>query len=171
MTGSSCPLERVVIETTLGRHAGEPGQLVRTHLTECAACAELVHILAAFRADDLHLRADARVPSAGQVWWRAMMRARLEANQRAGAPVTWMQGVTAACVLGLAVALLMSLWPMLGEAVVWLAGTVSGLSPSGAGDLARLLLGVLERSLPLAVTAAVCLVLGPLMLFAAFSRD
>jgi len=48
---------------------------------------------------------DAKVPSAGAVYWRASIRARSEAARKAEQPFTVVQGLTAASLLGVGAAL------------------------------------------------------------------
>ena len=55
--------------------------------------------------------AQANVPSAGQVWWRAQMRARAEAAEAAARPLFVAQAVACAAVVGVLVALVTWLWP------------------------------------------------------------
>jgi hypothetical protein len=43
----------------------------------------------------------AALPDSGRVWWRAQMRARREAAQTAGRPITAAQVIAFACAMGL----------------------------------------------------------------------
>ena len=69
--------------------------------------AEIDAIVAdAVAAEDSCARAEAAPPSSAIVWWRAQMRARREAAQLAGAPITIVHAAATACGAGLALALL-----------------------------------------------------------------
>jgi hypothetical protein len=69
------------------------------HLSECEACAELMaaRVIADAQADGVEA---AQVPSAGQVWWRAQVRARAEARRAVERPMHIVQAVAAACAAG-----------------------------------------------------------------------
>ena len=60
---------------------------------------------------------DARVPSAGGVWWRAAMRARADAAAAAVRPMFWFQAIAAAAVIGALVAVVGRMWPAIGHVV------------------------------------------------------
>jgi len=47
------------------------------------------------------MRAQAVIPDSGRVWWVAQMRARREATQAAGRPITAAQVIAFACAMGL----------------------------------------------------------------------
>ncbi|MGE3402878.1 MAG: hypothetical protein AB7K63_09845 [Vicinamibacterales bacterium] len=77
---------------------------------------------------------EARVPAPGQVWWRAAMRSRAEAARAAERPLTWSQGLAAACAVGLAAAAAGAAWPriltvvsMLGEGARWLVPAAAAI--------------------------------------------
>lgn len=90
MTPATCPRESELL-AALDAHS--------QHLSECDACAELVavRIIGEAHAHDLQA---AHVPSAGQVWWRAQVRARAEARGAAERPIHVIQAVAAAVVAG-----------------------------------------------------------------------
>ena len=64
-------------------------------------CAETALVAAAIDDSREQLRAAAVVPDAGRVWWLAQLRARREAIQTAGRPITLIQVVAFACATGL----------------------------------------------------------------------
>ena len=55
------------------------------HAGNCATCREVASVSLLLREDSEHSRFDMHVPAAGQVWWRAAVRARLESHARRGA--------------------------------------------------------------------------------------
>jgi len=75
---------------------------LRTHVAACAICADLVEVARALHDDRESACRDARVPAAGQVWWRATIRARADAAHTAAEPITVLQGIAGACLVGAA---------------------------------------------------------------------
>jgi heme A synthase len=71
------------------------------HVASCAICSDVVMVAEAMRADHDAVWQQADIPSSGQVWWRAEMRARHEAIRQASRPITIAQGVAALLVLAL----------------------------------------------------------------------
>ncbi len=65
------------------------------------------------REDRDALCGDAKVPSAGLIYWRASIRARSEAARTVERPLTIAQGLAAAAVVGVGVALVGLLWQLL----------------------------------------------------------
>lgn len=152
------------------RHCDEG---LRTHVAACAICADLVEVARALRDDRESACRDARVPAAGQVWWRATIRARAEAARTAAQPITALQGITGACAVGLACGLAGAIWRSLQgalqfEELVSRLGT-GGFDLTAASSLA-LQLG-LPLGRPLLLALAACLVLAPLALYAALADD
>ncbi len=67
----------------------------------CDSCRDLHTIASALQDDQAEALAEARVPSAGQAWWRAELRARQEAAAVADRPITVATGLAAASLVGL----------------------------------------------------------------------
>jgi hypothetical protein len=137
------------------------------HLSSCAACAEAVAIAAAFRAEREAAVAEAPVPSAGVVWWKADLRKRREQAQAACRPVLLAHGVALvallAAILGAASMLAPHAGALLGDLSAWPGSSVRLPLPSL--DLAALA----QPGIVLAAAAA--LLLAPLALYLAFSRE
>ncbi len=168
---AGCPRETEVVSAVLLRRWPQVvDDDLRAHAGTCAVCGEVAVVASLLHDDHEAARAEIRVPAAGQVWWRAAVRARLEAAQAAGRPITWVHGLATASTLGLAVAVAGIVWPSLRESIGWAAGAVAGLDPSTRA-LLRLLSEVVQRSLPLALAIAACLVLAPLALYFALADD
>jgi hypothetical protein len=74
---------------------------LRAHVAVCAICADVVAIAGAIDDAREDMRARAVVPDSGRVWWLAQMRARREAAQAAGRPITAAQVIAFACAMGL----------------------------------------------------------------------
>lgn len=75
-------------------------------------------IIEALRADCESLSAEASVPPAGLVWWRATIRARADAARVVERPIAAAQMFAAACLIALAVGAVNSTWRSLADVVV-----------------------------------------------------
>jgi hypothetical protein len=73
----------------------------RAHVEKCAICSDVVAIAALVDQDREETRAEAAIPDSGRVWWLAQMRARREAAEAAGRPITAAQTIALACAVGL----------------------------------------------------------------------
>jgi hypothetical protein len=83
-----CEKEPLVLEAV---RTGEWNDELRRHTTDCSACSDAAlasSFLLAMREED---RAEARVPHAGRVWWKAQLQARRQAAERAARPITLAQ--------------------------------------------------------------------------------
>ena len=139
------------------------------HAESCEICSEVMLIAPALRADYQAMR-DVQVPAAGQVWWRAAVRARMEAVHAASRPITWAQGLAAAGAVGLLVALIGIAWPSLTGSLVWIAGEATRLEPART-EMAALVVEFLRRGLPLLIGVALCAVLAPVAVYLALSDE
>jgi hypothetical protein len=110
------------------------------------------------------------VPAAGQVWWRAAVRARLEAAQAVARPLTWLHGIAAACAIGVACGVISIAWPSLREMASWLTLQTFG-ADSHVADVAALFTAAMQRSLPLAFVVAAGIVLAPVALYFVLTDD
>ena len=140
------------------------------HVEICETCREVALVAPLLRDEYLAARQDVQVPAAGQVWWRAAVRARMEAAHAAARPVTWVQGLAGAAAAGLLVALIGIAWPSLAASLSWIGATVTRLSPTEA-QTTTVLLALLQRSLPLVIVIAVCAMLAPVAVYLALSDD
>jgi hypothetical protein len=80
------------------------------HVSSCEICADLVEVARALRDDRDSLCRDAPLPAAGMVWWRATIRARAEAARTATQPISVVQGIAGASIVGLAAGLASVAW-------------------------------------------------------------
>ena len=124
---------------------------LKAHVTTCRTCSDLALVSQLLKTDHAAMVAEANVPSAGQVWWRAQMRARAEAAEAAARPLFVAQAVACAAVVGLLVALVTWLWPAGGWHVV-------ATAPS-------------ELSLTTWVAIGAWVVIAPVALYLVFARD
>lgn len=70
---------------------------LRAHVAACAICSDVAVVAAAIDA----ARTVPVIPDSGRVWWLAQMRARREATEAAGRPITAVQVIALACAVGL----------------------------------------------------------------------
>jgi len=109
-----CDREQAVVDALRsGRWASAWGDEIRQHAEHCAVCAEVAFAAQEFQREVELARTELqqpgmRLPSAGLVWWKAQLAARRAAEQRAAAPMVWVE--RAACVLGTLAALLLVVW-------------------------------------------------------------
>jgi hypothetical protein len=172
MTPVECPQAEAVVAAVLaGEWPRGCGEDLQMHARHCVHCAEVAQVAVLLRGDYRAFSRDVRVPSAGQIWWRAAVRARMEAAQAAARPITWIQGVAGASAIGAAVAVLALAWPLLRGLADRATGLAAGVD-SRALQLVAPLVAVFEFSLPLVLAVAGCVILLPLaVLYYALSDD
>lgn len=135
MTPTPCEHEHVVVAAGRAGHwPAECDAALRAHVAACADCDEALAVAQLLEEADRGL--DVAVPSAGQMWWRLAVRARVEREQAAARPVVWSQGLAAACGVGFGVAALGQLRPALTTAVTAVTGRVSDVVPAAIAVLA-----------------------------------
>jgi hypothetical protein len=177
MTAPECPREQDVINAIVtGRWPHHCDETLSAHVAECGVCKEMVDLAGVFRLERDELLADASLPSAGQVWWRAAIRAKLEASEQVARPFSWLFGVSVACVVGLAIAVVELLWSPVQQAFTS-ATSVTWTPSLGLGEVVRLLPSLTDLA-PLTSTGAFVLlgataflVLAPLALYFALSDE
>jgi hypothetical protein len=102
MKPTDCALESEVLAAVLqNRWPARVDAEMRAHVASCAICADVVAIAGAIDHAREEMRAHAAIPDSGRVWWLAQMRARREAAQAAGRPITAAQVIAFACAMGL----------------------------------------------------------------------
>lgn len=102
MNSIDCELESEVLAAVLqNRWPEQVDADLRAHVAACAICADVVVIAGAIDHAREEMRARAVVPDSGRVWWLAQVRARREAAQAAGRPITAAQVIAFACAMGL----------------------------------------------------------------------
>lgn len=166
----TCPHEEQVVNAVLsGSWPDAADRELTTHAAQCEICGEVATVATLLRQEHEHARRDVQVPAAGQVWWRAAVRARLEAAQASTQPMTWLHGITAACTLGVTVAILSITWPSIAQGAGWIKAQLMNTAPNG--EVAGLVSMALGQSLVLALVAAAFLVLAPVVVYLALSDD
>ena len=148
MNPISCPRENEVFEAVAAARWPEQTPVdLRSHVSECTICGDLVEVSQALQASYTEARRNVTIPSPGLVWWRAQMRSRREALRTVLRPIRAVEAITAASVAGASLALARKLE----------ITAVSSL--------------ILERSLPLFVAIGAAVVLLPVALYFVFSDD
>ena len=126
----------VVGAVTSGRWPSAVDLALRDHVASCAVCVEVLQVAEAMAAIEQETLADTRLPAAGQVWWRAQVRARHHAAEVAARPVVVAQAVGGAAVVGLLAAVVSWQWTAISTAapdlglIAWLGvATAAVLGP------------------------------------------
>src|SRR5262245_48614826 len=154
----ACPHEQTIVELVVaGRRLEDGDDALRAHAAECRACAETLELARLLQDDQKALCAEAPVPSAGAVWWRATIRARAEAARAAGQPITLLQGIAAA--VGLFVALAGAWWRSVAPGGIWFERFDELVSRSASIPVALVL--------PLLLVLAACLIVAPIAVYLA----
>ena len=145
-------------------HADED---LRQHVAGCAICADLVEVVRPL-VDEAEVASVAvRVPPAQVVWWRAQIRAREEAARAVARPLTIAHGAAVTAVVAVAVGLVMAGWARLEGWTQWLrsfAGYVQSIEMPVPGFL-------VQHAVWLALVAATCLIVAPLVVYFAVSDE
>jgi hypothetical protein len=99
---NNCAREADVVDALMaGRWPETCDAELRSHVSTCAFCTDLVTVALPLLEDHHASVQSAQVPSGAIVWWRAQLRARREAADAANRPITVAQCV--ALVAGVAV--------------------------------------------------------------------
>jgi hypothetical protein len=169
MTPTTCPREPELLEQLAqGRPVEIWDAALQHHVARCDLCREVTAVASAMWADHRDALSEHHLPTASQVWWRAQVRARFEAAQSAGRPITLAQGAAGAAIVGVAASVVGWRWITLPAHVVReLAARATDVDTTG-------LLSVVAPS-PLGwavIVACTCvLVLMPLAALLALSDD
>jgi hypothetical protein len=163
MTAPECVREHEILdEIAEGRWPAAAPAALREHAAGCPVCADL-----ALAASALHdASADAAVapmalPSAGQVWWRAELRARHEAARLAQRPVIAVQVVAAVVFLAAVLTAARTLVP---DAWTWLRHTAGSASSGGLATLDSWAVAVV-------LSLGLWLVVGPIAIYMVVRAD
>lgn len=142
---------------------------LQAHANACGACAEIVALATLLRQDRDEMLREVRVPAPGQVWWRAALRAHAEGARAARRPILWLEGIAAACVLGVGAAFGGTLWSAMRTGAAWLSAHGPRVELSGV-DVDRVA-GAIHAALPFALVVAACLLLTPIVVYIALSDE
>jgi Sec-independent protein secretion pathway component TatC len=170
MSALDCPRETAVVNAVLsGSWPHGCDESLVAHAKDCPTCREVASVSILLREDSEYSRIEAHIPAAGQVWWRAAVRARLESSRAAARPMTWMHGITAAIVIGVVLAAVTALWPVLPGALATAWSFATDLFPNS--QVATAIGDGLRMSLLLGLIGAALMLLAPLALYFVLSDD
>ena len=144
---------------------------LRSHVAECSICADIVDVVSALHADRDAVMENVQVPAASVVWWRAEVRARQEAARVAARPITLVLAFAAASTVGVGLALLGLVTPVVGEWLNWLGVTLLGLGRSGGFDLGSLSTLGFSPGLPALIVIGISIALAPVAVYFILSEE
>src|SRR5258708_15153165 len=122
-----CEFESDALAAALqGRWPARVDAHLRAHIAECAICSDVVAIASTVDDAREEMRSCAVVPDSGRVWWLAQLRARREAAEAAGRPITAAQVIAFACAVGL-------LGACFGATSTWFQSTLRWIASGVAG--------------------------------------
>jgi hypothetical protein len=159
MTMIECPRESDVLDAIDSkRWPHRADQELVEHVASCEICSDVLAVATAIREDHGAILQEGSIPSSGQAWWRAEMRARQEAIREASRPITIAYGVATVAALVLAVAVSWFAWPTVYEFVSSFASaqTTGFTSP---------------LTLPLLVALGALVVVAPVALYLVLSDE
>ncbi len=159
-------IEQEVLEAVLaGRWQSACSKALRDHAATCASCSDLALVADALAQERAAAVAEARPPSASLVWWKAQLRARREAAERAVRPVALVE--RAACAFAIVAALVAVFWlaPHLAEWLPPLGAAVRGEDYAGFFSA----LFSTQFALATAIGSGLCCLAG-FLLYAVFAK-
>jgi hypothetical protein len=155
-----CPRESDVLDALASqRWPDRVDRELADHVASCDICKDILVVAAAMREDRDAAWQEASLPSSGQVWWRAEMRARQEAIREASRPITVAYGVAALAALVVIVAASWFAWPAVHE----LASSVASIKASESVSS--------PLTVPLLVALGAILVVAPVALYLVLSDE
>jgi hypothetical protein len=168
---AGCAREVEVVASLLDRRSLRiDDDALAAHVERCEICREVAELTRLMSSDHETTRREIRVPAAGQVWWRAAVRARLEAVHLAARPLTWSHGIAGACAIGVMMALLGFAWPVVHEAAGWVMARALDAVPLGEAA-ATLVTTAAHGNVALMFVAAACILFAPVALYFAISDE
>jgi hypothetical protein len=160
-----CPRESDVLDALASaRWPDRVDAELAQHVAACSICQDVVAVASAMQEDhDVTWKEwnDANVPSSGQMWWRAEMRARQDAIRDASRPVTVAQAVAVGLALSLAGVAGWLAWPTV-------QGFFASLFPSATSQTSVF---ASPLFLPVAVAMLAMIVVAPVALYFVLSDE
>ncbi len=106
-----CERESEVVR--LARQPGEPPADLAAHLARCADCREVFDVaryMTRLAADTDAIAATRPLPEPAQLWWKARLLQRWNAESRATAPLDWMQRIEVVGGVAAVIVLMLIFW-------------------------------------------------------------
>ncbi|MBV8543183.1 MAG: hypothetical protein JO093_24015 [Acidobacteria bacterium] len=152
---TNCPQEQETLSIVqAGRWPDGCDDAMRAHAAACPTCGDIVRVGSLIAADYHASLRTSHVPASGVVWWRMQRRARQEAIRTASRVITVVQAIAVAAGVAVAIGIL--------------AATSRAFS-FGAGDVSKAVLA--QWSIPLIIALASWLMLAPVAVYLAVSKD
>ncbi len=165
MTPVECEFEAEVLAAVLqGRGRSRVAAARRAPVGASAGGADGPAPAGAIDGAREEMRAAAAVPDSGRVWWRAQMRARREAAEAAGRPITAAQAIAFACAVGL-------LGACFGATSDWFQAALRRIAGFKAQEFVTLASALLAGHGVLAFAMGAALLLVPAAVYLAMLRD
>lgn len=159
-----CPREDDVLDALAsGRWPHRAGAELVDHVASCGICRDVITVASAIQADHDDAWREANVPSSGQMWWRAEMRARQDAILEASRPVNVVQGVAAFFALAVAAVVGWSAWPSV-------RSLFSATTSSGDAQAAVTTAFASPVLMPIAIVMGAFLILAPVAIYFVMSE-
>lgn len=156
MTPFECEFEVDALSAAVqSRWPNRVDATLRAHIETCAICSDVVAIASA--VDQVREAMRPAIPDSGRVWWLAQMRARREAAEAAGRPITAAQVVAFACAVGL-------LGACFGATSTWFQSALQWIGSDQAKAL-------LTHHVALIAAMAAVILLVPTAVYFALGRD
>ena len=163
-----CPREADVLDALASaRWPNRADKELVQHVSSCEICQDVITVASAIRADHDVAYREANVPSSGQMWWRAEMRARQDAVREASRPVAVAQGVAVVLALVVGIAAAWFAWPSVHDL---LSTSTAATSASAGTSATQPAIFASPMVLPLAVAMGALLVIAPLALYVVLSE-
>ena len=170
MSRTECTHEPLVVEAVLSNAwPDRVDTALVAHADTCEVCGDVALIAPLIHDDHQRSRYDVHVPAAGQVWWRSAIRARLESTQSVVRPMTWLHAITGAIAVGVLLAIATAAWPFLPPITDRVWSVAVGFFPNA--DVAAALASGLRLTAMLGAIAVAILVIAPLAVYFALSRE
>ena len=164
-----CQFEQELLDAIAAqRWPGKAEAALREHVSGCALCSDVAEIAGAFFDDRDCARAEAVVPSASGVWWRAQIRAREEAARTAARPLLVFQAIATIVAAVVAIALAPA-------ASTWVRGSLAAIGAAELGsltgniNLSWVLSAAIYTTLPL-IAVGLWVVLAPVLVYLALDE-
>jgi hypothetical protein len=141
---------------------------LRDHVAACPACSEVAAVARALQDEADELRATAVLPNSGRVWWEAELRARREAAQIASRPITAVQVIVFASIVGLLGASLRTISNWFEFSVSRIGSGLVGFDDRGLLSSAAALIA---QHAAVAITIAALILIVPTAVLFAIARD
>jgi hypothetical protein len=168
-----CEQEAAVLEAVeSGRWPQACDPELRAHVSQCSICADVLLVAQTLQRENQWARAEVALPAAGLVWWKAQMRAKREAAERAAEPIAMVE--KAAGIFGVLslIALTIWRWDLVTEWFSWLRDlpNSSAFHPDGLWNSSFLITPQNFGFLTI-LSAGACLLLASVVLYLSLSKE